>query len=94
MFNLAYMHENGLGLKKDLHLAKRFYDMAFDTSVEAHLPVTLALFKLNLIFYLEKLFKPGLVEILFNTDEFWDVYLMTCIAGLITIVYLLMRQRN
>jgi len=94
MFNLAYMHENGLGLKKDLHLAKRFYDMAFDTSVEAHLPVTLALFKLNLIFYLEKLFKPSLIEILLNTDEFWDVYLMTCIAGLITIVYLLMRQRN
>ena len=31
MFNLAYMHENGLGIKKDLHLAKRFYDMAFDT---------------------------------------------------------------
>nr|AAB52516.1 sel-1-like protein [Homo sapiens] len=28
MFNLGYMHEKGLGIKQDIHLAKRFYDMA------------------------------------------------------------------
>jgi SEL1 protein len=56
MFNLAFMHENGLGLRKDIHLAKRFYDMASETSIEAYLPVALALFKLNLLFFLESMF--------------------------------------
>jgi TPR repeat protein len=27
-FNLGYMHEHGIGLKKDLFLAKRYYDEA------------------------------------------------------------------
>lgn len=57
MFNLAYMHENGLGLRKDAHLAKRFYDMASETSAEAYLPVALALLKLNFMFALESFFK-------------------------------------
>lgn len=56
MFNLAYMHENGLGLRKDAHLAKRFYDMASETSAEAYLPVALALFKLNFMFSFDGLF--------------------------------------
>lgn len=51
MFNLAYMHENGLGLKQDLHLAKRFYDMAAETSNDARVPVALALVKLQLVSY-------------------------------------------
>uniref|UniRef100_A0A8C7Q4G1 Uncharacterized protein n=1 Tax=Oncorhynchus mykiss TaxID=8022 RepID=A0A8C7Q4G1_ONCMY len=32
MFNLGYMHEKGLGIKQDIHLAKRFYDMAAEAS--------------------------------------------------------------
>jgi SEL1 protein len=43
MFNLGYMYEHGLGLPKDLHLAKRHYDQALDTEPAAALPVTLAL---------------------------------------------------
>lgn len=35
MFNLAYMHEQGYGLPKDIHLAKRYYDLAAFTSVDA-----------------------------------------------------------
>lgn len=35
MFNLAYMHEHGEGLPKDLHLAKRYYDMSLNTNVES-----------------------------------------------------------
>lgn len=50
MFNLGYMHERGLGLKQDWHLAKRFYDLAAHTSVDAHAPVTLALTKLGIFF--------------------------------------------
>lgn len=43
MFNLGYMHEHGMGLPQDFHLAKRWYDKADSTSPEAHVPVTLAL---------------------------------------------------
>ena len=50
MFNLGYMHELGLGMKRDVHLAKRFYDMAAETSVDAKVPVALALAKLALVF--------------------------------------------
>lgn len=53
MFNLGFMHEQGLGMSKDIHLAKRCYDLAAETSVDAKVPVTLALLKLNLLFNLE-----------------------------------------
>lgn len=49
MFNLGYMHEKGLGMKKDWHLAKRLYDLAAKTSADAKIPVTLALFKLQIL---------------------------------------------
>jgi len=41
------MHENGIGIDQDFHLAKRFYDQALETNKEAYLPVTMALFKLR-----------------------------------------------
>lgn len=53
MFNLGYMHERGLGMAKDMHLAKRCYDLAAETSADAKVPVALALFKLNLVFGME-----------------------------------------
>ena len=28
MFNLGYMHQYGIGLPQDFHLAKRYFDMA------------------------------------------------------------------
>lgn len=43
MFNLGYMHEHGLGLPLDLHLAKRYYDQALEVDPAAKLPVSLAL---------------------------------------------------
>lgn len=55
MFNLGYMHEQGLGMKKDWHLAKRCYDLAADTSVDAKVPVALALMKLSLLKTVESL---------------------------------------
>ncbi len=48
LFNLAWMHENGVGLNQDFHLAKRYYDLALETNQEAYLPVTLSLLKLRL----------------------------------------------
>ncbi|TKA80687.1 hypothetical protein B0A55_03683 [Friedmanniomyces simplex] len=47
MWNLGWMHENGVGIDQDFHLAKRFYDQALETNREAYLPVKLSLFKLR-----------------------------------------------
>lgn len=47
-WNLGWMHENGLGMEQDFHLAKRHYDLALETNPrEAYLPVVLALYKLR-----------------------------------------------
>ncbi|KAI1487999.1 hypothetical protein F5X96DRAFT_647558 [Biscogniauxia mediterranea] len=47
LYNLGWMHENGVGLTQDFHLAKRYYDQALEANEEAYLPVTLSLFKLR-----------------------------------------------
>lgn len=48
LWNLGWMHENGIGIEQDFHLAKRHYDLALETNpIEAHIPVTLALYKLR-----------------------------------------------
>ncbi|KAF8539369.1 hypothetical protein BDD12DRAFT_737232 [Trichophaea hybrida] len=47
LWNLGWMHENGIGVAQDFHLAKRYYDQAFETNPEAYLPVTLSLLKLR-----------------------------------------------
>ena len=47
LFNLGWMHENGVGLNQDYHLAKRYYDHALMVNKEAYLPVTLSLLKLR-----------------------------------------------
>jgi TPR repeat protein len=53
MFNLGYMYERGLGLPRDLHLAKRYYDLALEAAPEAWLPVQLARLQLWLMTALE-----------------------------------------
>ena len=45
-WNLGYMYENGEGVPRDWHLAKRHYDLALEVSEEAYLPVMLSLAKL------------------------------------------------
>ncbi|KAJ9668317.1 ERAD-associated protein [Coniosporium apollinis] len=47
LWNLGWMHENGIGVEQDFHLAKRFYDQAYETNEEAYLPVQLSLWKLR-----------------------------------------------
>ena len=51
MWNLGWMYENGLGVIKDFHLAKRFYDNALSMNPDAYLPVKLSLAKLYLRYY-------------------------------------------
>ncbi len=48
LWNLGWMHENGIGVQQDFHLAKRFYDQALETNQEAYLPVKLSLLKLRM----------------------------------------------
>ncbi|KAH0837482.1 hypothetical protein AYO21_08919 [Fonsecaea monophora] len=49
LWNLGWMHENGIGsVSQDFHMAKRYYDLALEMNKEAYLPVTLALAKLRL----------------------------------------------
>ncbi|XP_070500245.1 protein sel-1 homolog 1 [Chironomus tepperi] len=91
MFNLAYMHEQGLGMKKDIHLAKRFYDLAAETNSDAKIPVALALLKLQVLNKFESIldkenniFKSmGLNE---NIASNWDLYLITIITILLGMI--------
>jgi SEL1 protein len=46
-WNLGWMHENGIAVQQDFHMAKRYYDLALDTNKEAYLPVKLSLLKLR-----------------------------------------------
>uniref|UniRef100_A0A3Q2QZN6 SEL1L adaptor subunit of SYVN1 ubiquitin ligase n=1 Tax=Fundulus heteroclitus TaxID=8078 RepID=A0A3Q2QZN6_FUNHE len=99
MFNLGYMHEKGLGIKQDIHLAKRFYDMAAEASPDAQVPVFLALCKLGLIYTLQYLQDFNLKELTAQVDldqllgPEWDLYLMTVIALLLGTV-IAYRQRQ
>ena len=102
MFNLAYMHEKGLGLKRDIHLAKRFYDLAVETNADAYLPVAIVLIKLHLQMFIEKLFtfesenqagekinNPPIED----AESLWDLYLMAALLGLIGALYTIRRHR-
>ncbi|XP_061602588.1 protein sel-1 homolog 1 isoform X2 [Cololabis saira] len=99
MFNLGYMHEKGLGIKQDIHLAKRFYDMAAEASPDAQVPVFLALCKLGLIYSVQYMQDFNLKEIVTQVDldqllgPEWDLYLMTVIALLLGTV-IAYRQRQ
>ncbi|XP_068433344.1 protein sel-1 homolog 1 isoform X2 [Clinocottus analis] len=99
MFNLGYMHEKGLGIKQDIHLAKRFYDMAAEASPDAQVPVFLALCKLGLIYTLQYLLDLNVKELISQVDldqllgPEWDLYLMTVIALLLGTV-IAYRQRQ
>ena len=48
LYNLGWMHENGVGLTQDYHLAKRYYDLALEVNDEAYLPVTISLTMLRM----------------------------------------------
>lgn len=48
LWNLGWMHENGVSVDQDFHMAKRFYDLALEMNSDAYLPVKLSLFKLRI----------------------------------------------
>lgn len=98
LFNLGYMHEQGLGLKRDFHLAKRYYDMAADSSADAHVPVALARLKLAIIYGLESMKKYNWARLTSHVNVTkilgpdWDLYLMTALALLLGLVVYIRRM--
>ncbi|CAL7941971.1 unnamed protein product [Xylocopa violacea] len=90
MFNLGYMHERGLGLAKDRHLAKRCYDLAAEASPDARIPVALALIKLSFLFGLDYLQEFSLVDHLNKWDQLlgqnWDLYLIGLLTGMLSLI--------
>ena len=42
------MHQFGVGVPRDLHIAKRYYDLSLQQNADAFLPVGIALFGLRI----------------------------------------------
>lgn len=55
MYNVGYMYEHGLGFQKDLHLAKRYYDMALSNNPNAVFPVRLALIRVFCLYFIKSI---------------------------------------
>jgi SEL1 protein len=75
-FNLGYMHQYGLGLPKDFHLSKRYYDQAMNGGRGAFLSAALALMWLKVHQFWDSVAKsalPGflvvMLEPLFESSE-------------------------
>lgn len=52
IWNLGYMYEHGLGVDKDFHLAKRYYDRVLDHNRKLYFAVKLSVWKLKLKLWL------------------------------------------
>ncbi|KAL2478893.1 ERAD-associated E3 ubiquitin-protein ligase [Forsythia ovata] len=106
IFNLGYMHEHGLGLPFDLHLAKRYYDQVLEVDRAAKLPVTLALaslwmrknyansFLINMIDALPEVFPEVDAWVKDIIMEEGNATILTLFVCLLTILYLRERQRR
>eukprot|EP00163_Fabomonas_tropica_P009049 TRINITY_DN18837_c0_g1_i1.p1 TRINITY_DN18837_c0_g1~~TRINITY_DN18837_c0_g1_i1.p1 ORF type:complete len:676 (-),score=176.02 TRINITY_DN18837_c0_g1_i1:229-2256(-) len=53
-FNLGYMHHFGAGAPRDLHLAKRYYDIAITHAAEAEAPTRIMLYLLKWQLFIEE----------------------------------------
>jgi SEL1 protein len=87
-FNLGWMYQRGAGsLPKDLHLAKRYYDLAATLSHDAYIPTRLAVLGLGIEYILDW---PLLVDALRYADmssvlATWDTALLLVLLGLLLI---------
>uniref|UniRef100_A0A2K6E8X0 SEL1L2 adaptor subunit of SYVN1 ubiquitin ligase n=1 Tax=Macaca nemestrina TaxID=9545 RepID=A0A2K6E8X0_MACNE len=93
MFNLAYMYEHGLGIAKDIHLARRLYDMAAQTSPDAYIPVFFALMKLETMHLLRDILffnftmRWNWLKLDNTVGPHWDLFVIGLIvAGLILLL--------
>uniref|UniRef100_A0A8D0H733 SEL1L2 adaptor subunit of SYVN1 ubiquitin ligase n=1 Tax=Sphenodon punctatus TaxID=8508 RepID=A0A8D0H733_SPHPU len=91
MFNLAYMSEHGLGIPKDIHVARRWYDLAAETSPDASLPVILACIKLEVMQLLNFTANWKLSRLGSMLGPQWDLFAMVFI---VILLILLIRNRQ
>lgn len=98
LFNLGYMYEQGLGLPRDLHLAKRYYDLAEKSSTDAQVPVALARFKLFWVHLLEnsnlKFSLDELTEHIWDENwliDVWDIVSITLLSIFVAIIFMYRR---
>ncbi|KAH0514660.1 Protein sel-1-like protein 2 [Microtus ochrogaster] len=97
MFNLAYMYEHGLGIAKDLHLARRLYDMAAQTSPDAHIPVFFALMKLETVHLLQDILffnftmRWKWLKVDSTVGQYWDLFV---IGLIVTMLIFLLTNRH
>lgn len=98
MFNLGYMHERGLGLARDRHLAKRCYDLAAEANPDARIPVALALLKLFLLFGVDYVQEFSFWEQMGEWDSLfgqnWDLYLIGFFTGMLSLIIYFRRPQQ
>ncbi|KAM3851015.1 protein sel-1 homolog 2 [Vipera latastei] len=98
MFNLAYMYEHGLGVSQDIHLARRWYDLAAEITPDAVVPVFLAYVKLETMHALTYLPLLNLTAIWKLTafeslsKVHWDLFMIIFLFALV--IFLMTNQRN
>ncbi|XP_073734512.1 protein sel-1 homolog 2 isoform X8 [Callorhinus ursinus] len=97
MFNLAYMYEHGLGITKDIHLARRLYDMAAQSSPDAHIPVFFALMKLetvhllrDILFFNQFTMRWKWMKLDNTLGPYWDLFV---IGLIVAVLIFLLRNR-
>ncbi|OQV18486.1 Protein sel-1-like protein 1 [Hypsibius exemplaris] len=103
LFNLGYMHQRGYGVKQDLHLAKRFYDRALETSADAYAPVALALISVGVMYAWQQFLSffggssvpenstlPDFIMNLLLED--WDVLLAVVLFIVLVIVMIILQR--
>jgi len=89
LFNLGYMHENGLSIPKDFHLAKRYYDQAATHSDKAWVPVQIALVHLHIRMWYDEYALNG--DLMVYGYKIEDI-LLTVLVGLLTLLFYLRMQ--
>jgi SEL1 protein len=101
IFNLGYMYEKGMGIKRDIHLAKRHYDLAAEASSDAIIPVTLALCRLS-FYFIAEYFRdwskmkelPYVLSPEYYLGSHWDLYLLPVLMGALFLVIVQLQQRR
>eukprot|EP01130_Rhizamoeba_saxonica_P001338 TRINITY_DN11203_c0_g1_i1.p1 TRINITY_DN11203_c0_g1~~TRINITY_DN11203_c0_g1_i1.p1 ORF type:complete len:792 (-),score=214.80 TRINITY_DN11203_c0_g1_i1:59-2434(-) len=93
-FNLGYMHHFGIGLEKDYHLAKRYYDSAMEMDPNAYYPSLLALGSLIVESNWENLLEDSTI-----LGWEWDNFLLGLLSVILVVSlvirhFLTLQQRN
>uniref|UniRef100_H3BAK0 SEL1L2 adaptor subunit of SYVN1 ubiquitin ligase n=1 Tax=Latimeria chalumnae TaxID=7897 RepID=H3BAK0_LATCH len=82
---IAYYWEQGFIVSLDVHLAKRFYDMALQSSQEAYAPVLLALAKLEVVHFFSEIQRASFTLVwqhrILNMFRFyWDLLVIALLT--------------